>query len=194
MRMALISDTHTPGELRNLGELGAPLERFLSSVDLILHAGDIMGESVLDWLEQFAPVMAAQGNHDGLEHDARVEPTQFLEVEGWRIGMTHYIEESYPVERLRHRFYEGRELDVMIAGDSHYESLDYRDGVVIINSGSAVFPHNKNARLGTAGLLEVTRGQLWAEVFPLGHTEGRANPGSKMSLRLRDGRLVERDF
>ena len=75
-------------------------------------------------------------------------------------------------------------VDVMIAGHTHEERLEHRDGVTLINSGSITFPHHKELRLGTVGLLELTEHRLSARVFPLGHTEGRPNPGREIALEL----------
>ncbi len=192
MRIGLVTDTHLPNEVRHLGDLGPHVAEFFASVDLILHGGDIVGPSVLEWLEQFAPVLAARGNNDGFGHDPRVQPIQFLDVEGWRIGMRHDLEETDPVERLRERSFGGERVDIMISGHTHYERLDYREGAVIINSGSPVFPRHLSTRLGTVGLLDITRSEMHAEIVVLGHTEGKPNPGEPMLLRLRDDRVVER--
>ena len=52
MRVGLISDTHLPSLMRQLDELGPECARFLETCDLILHGGDIVSRSVLDWCEQ----------------------------------------------------------------------------------------------------------------------------------------------
>ena len=190
MRVGIISDTHLPGMIRRLDELGPEIGDFLSSVELILHSGDIVSWSVLDWCEQFAPVVAARGNHDG-EGDPRVAPTQFLELAGWRIGMIHELwPESAPVQTLREHFFGGAELDIMVAGDTHVERLEYREETLILNSGSAVLPRNRETRLGTVGLLELEPGRLRAEIVVLGQTEGRPNPGVARHLEIADGRVV----
>ena len=64
MRIGLLSDTHLPALIRNLDELGPEPARFFESVDLILHGGDLTSPLVLDWLEQFAPVVCVTGNND----------------------------------------------------------------------------------------------------------------------------------
>ena len=81
MRLGLLSDTHLPGAIDSLGDLGPEPAQFFSTVDLILHAGDVTAPSVLDWLEQFAPVICATGNNDGLD-DPRTKEVQMLEIEG----------------------------------------------------------------------------------------------------------------
>lgn len=191
MRVGLISDTHLPSLLRQLDELGPECARFLETCDLILHGGDIVSRSVLDWCEQFAPVIAARGNHDTLE-DPRVAETQVLTLEGWRIGMVHDLRPvaATPAE-LAARHFESRALDVLIGGDTHVERLEHADGVVIINSGSPNLPHHRETRLGTVGLLDLAPGRMHAEVLLVGHTEARRNPGTPRHVVIEGGRLVE---
>src|SRR4051794_21166788 len=148
MRVGLISDTHLPSILKQLDDLGPEAAQFLRTVDLILHGGDIVTRSILDWCEQFAPVLAARGNHDVLEVE-RVADAQILTLEGWRIGMVHDLRpiNASPAELSRLHF-SGADLDLMIGGDTHVERLEHRDGVVIMNSGSPNLPHHRETRLG----------------------------------------------
>ena len=194
MRVGLIADTHLPSLIRHLDGLGPEPGEFLASVDLILHAGDISTRTVLDWCERFAPVLAVRGNHDVFD-DPRLAERQVLELEGWRIGMTHDLRPraASPTE-LAALHFEGAPLDVMIAGDTHVEWLEYRDGVVLINSGSPNLPHNKETRLGTVGLLDLEPGRLRAEIITLGETEGRANPGTAQHIEIEGGHLVGRSY
>jgi uncharacterized protein len=190
MRVGLISDTHLPSLIRSLDELGPEVGEFLSSVDLILHAGDVSAPSVLDWCAQFAPVLVSRGNHDVFE-DPRVQTSQVLELEGWRIGMTHDMRPlPAPASELAERHFGGEALDVMVAGDTHVERLEHRDGVLMINSGSPNLPRNKETRLGTVGLLELERGRLHAEIVVLGHSEDTPNPGTGQHLEIEGGRVV----
>ncbi len=190
MRVGLISDTHLPSLMRQLDELGPEAAAFLATVDLIMHAGDVVTRSVLDWCEQFAPVLAARGNHDVFE-DARIAEAQVLELEGWRIGMVHDLRPvAATPDALARQHFGGAALDVMISGDTHVERLERRDGVLLFNSGSPNLPHHKETRLGTVGLLELERGWLRAEILLLGHSPGTRNPGTQQHLELADGRLV----
>ena len=190
MRVGLISDTHLPSLIRHLDQLGPEAAEFLATVDLILHAGDVVTREVLDWCERFAPVLAARGNHDVFE-DPRIEEAQVMTLEGWRIGMVHDLRPvaTAPADHAREHF-GGATLDVMVSGDTHVERLEYRDGVVMINSGSPNLPHHKETRLGTVALLELEPGRLRAEIILLGHSPGTRNPGTGQHLELVEGRVV----
>ena len=194
MRIAVIADTHLPSTIRQLGEIGGALEELLGGVELILHAGDVTSPSVLDWCEQFAPVRCSLGGHDHFE-DARCTAVQHVDHAGWRIGMVHDVEAiprgiGTPRE-LASAVYGDAELDVLIAGDSHYERLEYREGVLLLDPSSPTFPHHRTTRLGAIALLELRKDLLRAEIVPLGETEGAPNPCTAASVALERGRVIE---
>ena len=188
IRIGLLTDTHLPGIIRTLDELGPLPGEFLSSVDLILHGGDLTSPIVLDWCEQFAPVICSTGNNDPIP-DPRMKEVQVLELEGWTVGMIHSLEGQFrPINELQSLF--PTEVEIMICGHTHKERLDYREGVLLINSGSITFPQHKEVRLGTVGILELEPGIARAEIFPLGETEGSPNPGETLCLEIKNGTVT----
>jgi putative phosphoesterase len=188
MRIGILSDTHLPNLIRHLDELGPEIATFLSTVDLILHSGDLTSPMVLDWLEPFAPVVCTTGNNDPIV-DSRCQDVAVLDLQGWRLGMVHSLRRGFrPMAELQQLF--PTPVQIMIAGDTHYEMLESREGVVVLNSGSPTFPHHKDLRLGTVGLLELAPERLHAEVVVLGHTPGKPNPGRAITLDIQDGRII----
>jgi uncharacterized protein len=188
MRIGIVSDTHLPNLIRHLDELGPEPARFFSNVDLILHSGDLTSPMVLDWLERFAPVICTTGNNDPIV-DQRCLELQVMEVHGWCLGMVHSLRRGFrPVAELQTIF--PTPVDIMVAGDTHQERLEYRDGVVILNSGSPTFPQHKDLRLGTVGLLELAPNRLRAEIILLGQTPGRPNPGRPETLDIQSGQVT----
>ncbi len=184
VRVALIADTHLPSLIRQLDELGTEPGGLLATADLILHAGDVTAPSVLDWCEAFAPVLVARGNNDIFE-DSRLADRQLLDLEGWRIGMTHELRpESRPMSVLLEQGLGGEHVDVLIAGDTHVERLEFRDGVLFVNPGSPSLPHHKEYRLGTAAVLDINPDRIRAEVLLLGETEGSPNPGTPSVIEI----------
>lgn len=184
MRIGLIADTHLPSLVRSLDELGPQIADVLRSVDLILHAGDVTAPSVIEWCAQFAPLLIAEGNND-LFDDARMAKKQMLDIHGWRIGMAHELRpESRPIEQILHSSLDGERVDILIGGDTHVERLEFRDDVLLINSGSPILPHHLSTRLGTLGILEVSPPRVRAEIVVLGHTEGARNPAKAMQLEV----------
>jgi putative phosphoesterase len=188
MRIGILSDTHLPNLIRDLDQLGPEPAAFFATVELILHGGDLTSPMVLDWLEQFAPVLCTIGNNDPIS-DSRCRDVEIVDVHGWRIGMVHSLKRGFrPVQELQQLFPTA--VDIMIAGDTHQDVLDYRDGVVVLNSGSPTFPQHKDLRLGTVGLLEITPAHLHAEILVLGHTPGKPNPGKARALDIQNGSVT----
>jgi predicted phosphodiesterase len=86
MRIGLISDTHIPHDAEVLPTQAKEVFR---GVDLILHAGDIYLSSVLDELEEIAPVLAAKGDDDLPSVNGRVKEKHVLNFEGFSLWLTH---------------------------------------------------------------------------------------------------------
>jgi putative phosphoesterase len=185
LKIGILSDTHMPAELRVLWD---EVRSAFEGVDLILHAGDIVHPSVLDQLEAWAPVLAARGNNDHGFEDPRVRDMHWLEFHGFRVAMVHDMEpEDEPIDVLCKRHLKGERPDVIVTGHTHFERLDYRDGVLQLNPGSPVHPHLFSTRQGSVGILEIAPGSLVARIVKLGDTEGRRNPCSAHSF---DGAAV----
>ncbi len=169
-------------------QLAPEIHTAFEGVDLIMHGGDIVHPVVLDWLEEIAPVVAARGNNDIGWDDPRMRDLQVVDVEGYRIAMLHDMEpEDRPIAELRDRYLDGEHADVIVTGDTHFERMDYRDGVLQINSGSPTLPHHWSYRLGTVALLGIEGGELSARITRLGETEGLRNPGVEYSYTRETG-------
>ncbi len=191
MRIGLVTDTHLPSTIR---ELWDEVRVAFAGVDLILHGGDIVSPRVLDWLDDIAPTRAARGNNDGGWEDPRLEDMQWLNLEGWRIVMIHDMEpEERPIAALQERYLRGEHADIIITGHTHFERLEYRDGVLQVNSGSATHPHLWSTRLGTVGVLDIAPGKMTARILRLGESPDLKNPGRELFFDLEDYLRSERN-
>ena len=67
LTLGVISDTHL--HARDAGRLPTEILELYArfQVDLIVHAGDIVDQAVIDRLESVAPVIAVHGNNEPLE-------------------------------------------------------------------------------------------------------------------------------
>jgi putative phosphoesterase len=130
--IGVISDTHLPRGARRIPD--ACLER-LRAADLILHAGDLTGASVLHELEQLGPPVAAvQGNVDDEEVRRLLPEERAVNADGVRIAMLHDAGPSKGrIERMRLRF---PDADALVFGHSHVPVHEQRDGFQIFNPGS----------------------------------------------------------
>jgi putative phosphoesterase len=186
VRIGILSDTHVPEAPVIFPEI---LEA-LAGVDLILHAGDIVVARVLDELEQVAPVIAAQGNHDPhLGDDPRVEPLHHLEFEGHALALLHIFEPlTSSFESLSRHLLGGAWPDIVVCGDSHVERIDVIDGVLVVNPGSATLPRNRSPRPGHVAFLTLERDVApEAAIVDLGDPQWRANPAFRTVRAGDDG-------
>jgi uncharacterized protein len=178
MRIGLISDTHIPEACEHLPKAVFDVFR---DVDLVMHAGDVYINRVLDELAEIAPVIAALGNGDEgldghkhrLEPDERVREAHLIEVEGVRIGLTHAIptpdETSEQVFRNAIERQFGGPVDVIVQGHSHIEGVVRYGETLVVNPGSATLPRNLVGVPGTVAILEVSGGgRVSAEIIKLG--------------------------
>ena len=181
MRIGLLTDTHLPSDIRYLWD---EVRIAFEGVDLILHGGDIVTPGVLDWLEEIAPTLAARGNNDGGWEDKRMQDLHLLDFHGWRLALIHDMEpEDRSIEFLREFYLKGETADIIVTGHTLFERVDYREGVLQVNSVSPTHPHLYSTRLGTVGLLEITTSSVDARVMKIGETPGLRNPGADLAIR-----------
>ena len=159
IRIGVVADTHCP---EFLDELPQSLLDGLRGVDLILHAGDVGGQSTIDRLSQIAPVKAVKGDHDGslgwLPRHCE------LVAGGRRIVVVHgnrsrLIEE--PVTLLGtlslgvvwphvwlplhlKRRYPG--ADIIVYGHTHMARADLLGGTLVLNPGAVYTVDRAEAR------------------------------------------------
>ncbi|NJD09977.1 MAG: metallophosphoesterase family protein [Gemmatimonadetes bacterium] len=127
MRVGLISDTH--------GRLRPEVFTHFQGVDRILHAGDVGSPEILSDLAALAPVHAVHGNTDRYGV-ADVLPAQAeLELEGWKVLVTHGHELGSPTPEALVRAYPGR--DIIVHGHTHIPLLETFEGTLIVNPGAA---------------------------------------------------------
>jgi predicted phosphodiesterase len=74
-----------------------------------------------------------------------------------------------------------------VTGHTHFERLDYREGVLQINPGSATLPHLQTYRLGTVALLDWRDSGPEVRVLRLGHSDGLPNPGVELAFTPANG-------
>lgn len=198
LRIGLVSDTHIP-EARP--ELWTEVFDAFRGVDLILHGGDLHELSVLHALTGLAPVYAARGNgEDGsggreiTPHHPMLREAWLLELGGVRVGLTHdlpipEIPPNYTVAKWCERRFGTTDLDVLIHGHTHVQSIDVIGDILCINPGSPTYPRNLNTQLGTIATLEIGDGVVRVEVHQL-TTDGlvpcpRVGPAVEHAVRSR---------
>lgn len=128
MRLGIISDTH--------GLLRPEVFTVFAGVDRILHAGDVGPLTLLDELAAIAPVTAVYGNTDGFDLRDRLPKVAQLELDGFRIVVTHGDQFGSPTPERMHEAFP--DADILVFGHTHRPLLTLVDVVVTaVNPGGA---------------------------------------------------------
>jgi putative phosphoesterase len=123
--IGLISDTH--------GLVRPAVHEALAGVELILHAGDVGGDDVLDELETIAPVLAVSGNTDPPGHPRLVASIE-RQFDGVTVHVSHGHEVGSPTpERLFARY----AADVVVYGHTHRQLVTNVGRRWTVNPGAA---------------------------------------------------------
>lgn len=120
--IGVISDTH--------GLVRPEVFEILKGSELIIHAGDIGGQEVIDALRTIAPVVAVRGNNDTASW-AEEFPVDHIVKHG-----THLFYVVHELSKLKDNPKE-KHFSAVIFGHSHRPLLERRDGVLYLNPGSA---------------------------------------------------------
>jgi uncharacterized protein len=128
MRLGVIADTH--------GLLRPEVFDVFRQVDHIVHAGDLGPLELLTELETLAPVTAVYGNTDGFDVRARLPRVARIELDGFRMVVTHGDQFGVPTpEKVQRAF---PDAEILVFGHTHRPVLTLVDVVVtVMNPGGA---------------------------------------------------------
>jgi putative phosphoesterase len=149
----LISDTH--------GLLRPEVHETFAGVEMILHAGDVGGDEILDELSIIAPVHAVYGNTDE-PGNPRLRASIDMAVDKLRIHVSHGHELGVPKpEKLLARY----AADVIVYGHTHSPLVVKADGRLVVNPGAAG-PARFDLKPSVA-ILEISAGTAEARIVPI---------------------------
>ena len=151
--VGLISDTH--------GLVRSDVHDALAGVELILHAGDVGGQEILDELALIAPVRAVLGNTDP-EDSPGLAPEISITIGGVRVHVSHGHEIGSPSPaKLAERY----DADVLVYGHTHRQLVTRIGGRLVINPGAAG-PRRFNLR-PSVGRLTISGSEAGVEIVEL---------------------------
>jgi putative phosphoesterase len=150
MLIGVLSDTH--------GLLRPEVLPALAGVEHILHAGDVGDPTILDRLGEIAPVTAIRGNVDVGGECSLLPATEAVELGGVLVYMLHSLADLDLNPKAA-------EMGVVVFGHSHQPSVEWRDGVLYLNPGSAG-PRRFKLPV-TVALLRIEDGVAGAEIVRL---------------------------
>lgn len=125
-RVGLISDTHNM--------LRPQVFDVFEGVDLILHAGDVGDDDILDELETIAPVYAVRGNTDRIDNPRLPESRELLINGSLRVHVSHGHEVGAKPITLVAAY---GDANVIVYGHTHRELITETDGTLVVNPGAA---------------------------------------------------------
>lgn len=132
-RLLLLADTHLP---RRAKDLPGRVWDAVASADLVVHAGDWVGEELLDdLLTRSRRLLGCWGNNDGPNLRARLPEVARATVEGHRFAVVHETGPRTGRESRADATFPG--TDVLVFGHSHIP-WDSRSpsGMRLLNPGS----------------------------------------------------------
>jgi len=133
MRIAVLADTH----VHMLEDLSKKIIDALSSVDLIIHAGDFIDVQVLKELKRLREVKAVQGNMDSTELKTVLPVQEIVEIENKRIGITHGSGSPWGIEERVRKMFESDRIDIIVYGHTHRSQNKVIDDILFFNPGKA---------------------------------------------------------
>lgn len=148
--IGLISDTH--------GLLRPEALAALAPSDIIIHAGDIGKEGIIEELEKISPVFAIRGNVDKGEWASVYPETEVVEYEGLFLYVLHDLHELDLTP-------EAAGFQVVISGHSHKPKIFHKNEVLYINPGSA--GRRRFTLPITLALLHLENGSITPELVDL---------------------------
>lgn len=160
--VGLISDTHIPKKAYAIPK--KVLEVF-KNVDYIVHAGDIVDLSVIDELEQIAPVLAVQGNMDGVDIGNALPKLNSLKVFDCKIGVMHDPDIAFGFNKIRELVRE-HNFNIFVYGHTHIADIKWEDKTLYINPGSATIPSSPMGKTSIA-LLKISRDNINPEIIQI---------------------------
>ncbi len=133
MRIAVLADTH----VTKLEYLPRKIVDALSTVDLIIHAGDFTDVQLLNELKQLNEVKAVHGNMDSRELKSVLPIKEIVEAKDRRIGITHGSGAPWRIEERVRKVFESDRLDIIVYGHSHRPQNKVINDVLFFNPGKA---------------------------------------------------------
>lgn len=135
MKIGVLSDTHIPDRADSLPE--AILREF-RSVDMVIHAGDLVDIKVIDALKGVCKdVQAVWGNMDPAEVREKIPGKKILKIGKFRIGIMHGYGRPDNLPELLLEEFKNDNVDLVVFGHSHKPAEFVKKGITFFNPGSA---------------------------------------------------------
>lgn len=171
MRVGLLSDTHLRAPGRRLERL---LAEQLADAEVLLHAGDHVGDGVIEYLEQGQPrpCLGVAGNMDLGPLGRSLPARRVLRLGGVSVGLVHGWGAPAGLERRVREVFGPDEARVVVFGHSHRPLARQVGESWLVNPGSAFLPRGSSR--GSVALLTLEGGRVAVEFRPVAAEGGEA--------------------
>jgi uncharacterized protein len=146
MKIGILSDTHLASITEDFKET---IKRVFDGVDMIIHAGDITGLSVFNYLSNWE-LKAVRGNMDDFDLYNLLPEKRIENIMGKNVGIIHGKGSPRGIEEVVLR--EFQNVDLIIYGHSHVPLETKKGDVLLFNPGSYRRGYSYH---GTVGILEI---------------------------------------
>ena len=160
--VGLISDTHVPKRAMYIPKR---VFEIFQDVDYIIHAGDLVDLSVVDELEQLAPVLAVHGNMDGPRVSGALPRLNSLRIFDWKIGVMHDPDTAFGLAKMRELAKENS-FNAFVYGHTHVASIKWEGKTLYINPGSPTNPSPIMSK-PSVGILKITKEAITPQIITL---------------------------
>jgi len=133
MRIAILTDTH----VNTIEDLPKKIIDAVSTVDLIIHAGDFTDVQLLRDFEKLSKVTAVRGNMDSRELQAILPAKEIVEINNIKIGITHGSGSPWGIEERVREVFKSDRIDILIYGHSHKSQNKVIGDILFLNPGKA---------------------------------------------------------
>jgi hypothetical protein len=158
--IGLISDTHIP---KRAASIPTKVFEVFKNVDFIIHAGDLVEFSVIDELEQIAPVLAVHGNMDGPEVCSGLPALNSMKIFDWKIGVMHNPNIMNGSEEMM-QIAKQYGFNVFVYGHTHSSRIKWDEKILYINPGSPTDPASL-VNKPSVGLLKITKEAIAPQII-----------------------------
>jgi putative phosphoesterase len=155
MKIGVLSDTHLKEPHAEFKKI---IETHFKGVDKILHAGDFVDWSIVEYLSNQKELIAVCGNMDSREIRKAFPGKRIIELGGFKIGLIHGGGSPFGIEsRVREEF---DEVDTIVYGHTHTPANHLVKNILLFNPGSPTRSFIHQATLGILHIGEKIEGEI----------------------------------
>jgi len=146
MKIGILSDTHLTSTTDGFRKT---VETLFADVEIVIHAGDMTGISVYNYLSNW-DLKAVRGNMDDFELHNLLPEKRTEIIAGRKIGIIHGRGSPQGIEDRVFGEFQG--VDLIVFGHSHVPFEAKKGGVFLFNPGSF---RGSYLHRGTVGIVEI---------------------------------------